>query len=148
MMTFRLCIRITVTHAITLSFDLPGKAALGTQDTTVRNRLRTKTHLPRRQTLTGVGLHSEALAMLDMMALAGAQHVVGFMASTFSWYLREVRCLLGSPISVSFRRPCRSARAPQRTHTDRVRQKEQCSIVICRTGCAVRSKLRAEGTGS
>ena len=39
--------------------------------------------------------------MLDMMALAGAQHVVGFMASTFSWYLREIRCLLGAPISVS-----------------------------------------------
>ena len=38
--------------------------------------------------------------MLDMMALAGAQHVVGFMASTFSWYLREIRCLLGAPISV------------------------------------------------
>ena len=38
--------------------------------------------------------------MLDMMALAGAQHVVGFSASTFSWYLREIRCLLGSPVSV------------------------------------------------
>ncbi len=46
------------------------------------------------------GLHSEALAMLDMMALAGAQHVVGFSASTFSWYLREIRCLLGTPVSV------------------------------------------------
>jgi hypothetical protein len=44
--------------------------------------------------------------MLDMIALAGAQHVVGFMASTFSWYLREVRCLLGSPISVSPQPPC------------------------------------------
>ena len=38
--------------------------------------------------------------MLDMMALAGAQHVVGFSASTFSWYLREIRCLLGFPVSV------------------------------------------------
>ena len=41
--------------------------------------------------------------MLDMMALAGAHHVVGFSASTFSWYLREIRCLLGSPVSVRIR---------------------------------------------
>ena len=40
---------------------------------------------------------SEALALLDFMVLARARHFVGFGLSSFSWGVREYRCLLGSP---------------------------------------------------
>ena len=49
------------------------------------------------------GLHSEALAYLDLLVLLNAQHFVGFGLSTFSWAVLEYRCLLRrvSPTSTS-----------------------------------------------
>ena len=39
------------------------------------------------------GLHSESIAMLDMLVLEEADLFAGISVSTFSWYLRERRCL-------------------------------------------------------
>ncbi len=43
--------------------------------------------------MCAAGLHSEQLALLDLLILARAQRFVGFAASTFSYYLREHRAL-------------------------------------------------------
>ena len=40
---------------------------------------------------------SEALALVDFMVLMRARRFVGFGLSSFSWGVREYRCLAGSP---------------------------------------------------
>lgn len=49
------------------------------------------THLP------FVGLHSEQLALVDLLVLARATRFVGDSRSTFSIFLRERRALAGVP---------------------------------------------------
>ena len=43
------------------------------------------------------GLHSEQLALVDMLVLAEAQAAVGHCMSSFSSFLRELRALRGAP---------------------------------------------------
>jgi len=44
------------------------------------------------------GLQSEALAFVDLLVLVRARQFVGFGLSTFSWAVREYRCLLGTAL--------------------------------------------------
>ena len=47
------------------------------------------------------GLHTEALAMLDMLVLSRAARFTGFHASSFSWYVQEHRCQRGIPVTTT-----------------------------------------------
>ena len=47
---------------------------------------------------TRAGLQSEALAFVDLLVLLRARQFVAFGLSTFSWAVREYRCMLGTAL--------------------------------------------------
>lgn len=50
---------------------------------------------PSRPSRACAGLHTEQLALLDLLVLLRSQRLVGFAASTFSYLLAELRALRG-----------------------------------------------------